>query len=76
MGLCHSCTTHYALIQVAAQAEVRPNDDTPRRGQSLRQVMAARQDPDPRTNGHFHHQQHRPARPALSGLVPHPKKRS
>ena len=41
--------THHALIQVAAQAELRHNDDTPMRGQSLRREMATSQDPDPRT---------------------------
>ena len=38
-----------ALIQVAAQAELLHNDDTPMRVQSLRREMAASQDPDPRT---------------------------
>lgn len=38
-----------ALIQVAAQAELLCNDDTPMRVQSLRREMAASQDPDPRT---------------------------
>jgi len=38
-----------ALIQVAAQAELLHNDDTPMRVQSLRREMAATQDPDPRT---------------------------
>ena len=33
--------THHALIQVAAQAELRHNDDTPMRGQSLRREMVA-----------------------------------
>jgi hypothetical protein len=37
-----------ALIQVAAQAELLYNDDTPMRVQSLRREMAASQDPDPR----------------------------
>ena len=38
-----------ALLQVAAQAELLHNDDTPMRVQSLRREMAASQDPDPRT---------------------------
>ena len=32
----HSLTTHHALIQVAAQVELRPNDDSHKRGQRLR----------------------------------------
>ena len=38
-----------ALIQVAAQAELLHNDDTPMRVQSLRRERAASQDPDSRT---------------------------
>ncbi len=38
-----------ALIQVAAQAQLLHNDDTPMRVQSLRREIAARQDPNPRT---------------------------
>jgi hypothetical protein len=38
-----------ALIQVAAQAELLHNDDTPMRVQSLRREKAASQDPDART---------------------------
>ena len=38
-----------ALLEVAAQAELLHNDDTPMRVQSLRRELAAAQDPDPRT---------------------------
>ena len=38
-----------ALIQVAAQAELLHNDDTPMRVQNLRRERAASQDPDPQT---------------------------
>jgi len=38
-----------ALLEVAAQAQLLHNDDTPMRVQSLRREIAAAQDPDPRT---------------------------
>jgi transposase len=40
---------YQALIQVAAQAQLLHNDDTPMRVQSLQRQMAASQDPDQRT---------------------------